>query len=146
MGKIKLSDSGFSPIPEGEHTFTVKRVEYKEAFGKMEVHLETETGRKHTEYYNFKNKNGESNEGGIKAFSFFARVAMNDMGLDEIEHTDLIGKKFTGTVEHEKAPHRDDPNKTVTFIKIKDRKPYATDASEIASESRKFDLDAFLAN
>lgn len=145
MSKIKLSESGFTPIPEGEHTFTVKSVEYKEQFGKMEVHLETETGRKHTEYYNFKGNGGEFNDSAIKAFSYFARVAMNDMEIEEIEHTALVGKKFIATVEHEKVPHRDDPSKTVTFIRLKDRKPYVDEEQKSAQDNEEFDLDAFLA-
>ena len=40
MAKIGLSD-GFSLIPEGTHVFKITGVSYKEAFGKLEVTMQT---------------------------------------------------------------------------------------------------------
>ena len=43
MAKIGLSD-GFSLIPEGTHVFKITGVSYKEAFGKLEVTMQTQSG------------------------------------------------------------------------------------------------------
>ena len=41
MAKIKLTESSFVIIPEGEHIFKVTEINYDEDFGKMEVTLTT---------------------------------------------------------------------------------------------------------
>ncbi len=114
MATVGLS-AGFTTIPEGEHIFKIVSCTYKEKFGKIEVNLVNQDGQKHTERYNVKS------EGGLNAFSFMAKTALQDFSLTEIDHEDLVGKFFKGDVEHTVQPHRDDPNKTVTFINIKNK-------------------------
>lgn len=99
MAKIKLVDTGFSLMPEGWHTLKIDKVDYKEDFGKMEVHLVTKDGKKHTERFGLMNK-GKVNEGAIKAFSYFAKVALNNFDLDEIDENDLVGCYMKARVEH----------------------------------------------
>ena len=101
MAKIRLSEGGFTLIPEGTTTFKIVDVEYKEDFGKMSVEMQTKTGAKHTERFTLTKANGEVNEGALKAFSYFAKTALNDFSLDEIDETDLIGCYITATVKHE---------------------------------------------
>lgn len=101
MAKIKLSDTGFSLIPEGVTTFKIVGVEYKEDFGKMTVQLQTKSGAKHTETFTLLTDKGEVNEGALKAFSYFAKTALNNFEVDEIDETDLIGCYITATVTHE---------------------------------------------
>lgn len=102
MAKIKLSEGGFTLIPEGVTVFKVVDVKYDEDFGKMEVFLQTKSGQKHTETFTLKKKDtGEINEGALKAFSYFAKTALNDYSLDEIDETDLVGCYIQATVKHE---------------------------------------------
>lgn len=102
MAKIKLLESGFVLIPEGVTVFKVVDVKYDEDFGKMEVFLQTKSGQKHTETFSLKKKDsGEINEGALKAFSYFAKTALNNYQLDEIDETDLIGCYIQATVKHE---------------------------------------------
>lgn len=101
MAKIKLTESGFTLIPEGVTTFKIVDVEYDEDFGKMVVKMQTKSGAKHNETFSLLDKKGEVNEGALKAFSYFAKTALNNYELDEIDETDLIGCYITATVKHE---------------------------------------------
>ena len=101
MAKIKLSQGGFTLIPEGTTTFKIVGVEYKEDFGKMKVDLQTKAGLKHSETFSLMTDKGEVNDGALRAFSYFAKTALNNFQLDEIDETDLIGCYITATVKHE---------------------------------------------
>jgi len=116
MASIGLS-SGFTLIPEGRHIFKIVGCTYKEKFGKIEVKLETKNGQKHTERYDV------SKDGGLNAFSYFAKTALNNFDLTEIDHEDLIGHYIDCEVVHTTQPHRDDPEKTVTFVNLGDKAP-----------------------
>lgn len=102
MAKIKLSQGGFTLIPEGTTTFKITGVEYKEDFGKMNIEMQTKNGQKHIEKFSLLKNDGEVNEGALKAFSYFAKTALNNFQLDEIDESDLIGCYITATVKHEK--------------------------------------------
>lgn len=120
MSMLKLT-GGFQIIPEGNYVFKITKVVYKEEFGKMEVTMKTEDGLTHIERYALKDEKGNFREGAMNAFSYFARVALNDNQIDEIDPTDLVGCYFRGTVEHDIQPNKNDPSKTVTFVKIVDK-------------------------
>ena len=122
MAKIKLSQGGFSVIAEGDYVFKVDKVEYKEKFGKMTVTLLTKDGQSVTQNYGFIGKNGEVVEGAINAFSYFAKTALNNYSVDEIDDQDIVGCYIGATVKHEKVPSRDDADKMLTFIKLTDYK------------------------
>ena len=108
MAKIKLSEGGFSLIPEGTTTFKIVAVEYKEDFGKMTVEMQTKSGQKHTERFSLLKNNGEVNEGALKAFSYFAKTALNNFQLDEIDEQDIVGCYITATVKHEDYEYEKD--------------------------------------
>lgn len=108
MAKIKLAEGGFTLIPEGVTTFKITGVEYKEDFGKMKVELQTKSGQKHFENFSLRKNNGEVNEGALKAFSYFAKTALNNYQLDEIDETDIIGCYITATVKHEEYEYEKD--------------------------------------
>ena len=80
MAKIGLTE-GFKLIPEGSHVFKISKVDYKEEYGKMEVTLETVDGLKHIERFSLLRPDGETNPGAMNAFSYFAKVALNDFRL-----------------------------------------------------------------
>lgn len=125
MAIINLSENkGFSLIPEGWHDFKIVGVDYDEKFGKMEIQLVTKAGQKHTERYMMLDNSGEINQGGVNAFSFFARVAMNDFQIDSIDHEDLIGKFIRGKIEHVKSKKPSPKTgKYNTFANITEKEP-----------------------
>ena len=116
MSRITLVDTGFKVCSEGEHVFRITKVEYKKDFDKIIVSMETEEGETHTERFML------TSEGGQKAFSYLAKVALNDWSLQDIDEKELIGCYFIGVVEHTTQPNKNDPSKTVTFANIKEKK------------------------
>lgn len=120
MAKIKLSQGGFTLIPEGTHTFKITEVEYKEKFGKMTVKMQTRDGMKHEERFTLIKANGEVNEGALNAFSYFTKTALNNFNLDEIDETDLIGTYITATVKHEEFESNKEPGKMLKSARLND--------------------------
>lgn len=121
MAKIGLSE-GFSLIPEGTHVFLITAVDYKEDFGKMVVTMQTQSGLKHLERFSLLKSDGQPNEGALNAFSYFAKTALDDFSLTEIDHEDLVGHFIECDVEHDTQPSNKDPNKTVTFARLADKR------------------------
>ena len=149
MAKIKLAEGGFTLIPEGTTTFKIVAVEYKEDFGKMKIELQTKAGTKHTENFSLLDKKGEVNEGALKAFSYFAKTALNNYSLDEIDETDLIGCYITATVKHEEFESNREPGKMLKSARLSD---YAVavgfgsgkETEDSDEEDNSDDLDDFL--
>lgn len=121
MAKIGLIE-GFIPIPEGTHVFKITDVKYKEDFGKLEITMQTQDGEKHVERFSLLKSDGSPNDGAYKAFSYFAKTALQNFDLDEIDHTDLIGHFIECDVEHEVQPNKNNPGKTVTFIRLTEKR------------------------
>ena len=151
MAKLKLTEGGFTLIPEGVTTFKIVEVEYKEDFGKMKVEMQTKTGGKHTEQFTLLTKSGEVNEGALKAFSYFAKTALNNFQLDEIDETDLIGCYIQATVKHEEFESNKEPGKMLKSARLNDYAvavgfgsgEYQNIADNIGEEEDE-DLDDFL--
>ena len=122
MARIPMT-SGFTLIPTGEYVFLIEDVKYDEKFGTLEVKLVTADGMKHTERFSLMDNNGEANEKALNAFSYFAKTALNDFSVADIDHTDLIGHYIRAEVVHTKMPSRKDPTKTVTFANLGDKAP-----------------------
>lgn len=103
MAKIKLLESTFSLIPEGTTIFKVMEVDDTkyEDFGKIAVKMQTAKGEKHTETFSMLKKDGEVNEGALKAWSYFARTCLNNFQADEIDTQDIVGCYIKATVKHE---------------------------------------------
>lgn len=150
MAKIKLSKGGFTPISKGEHVFKIVKSNYDEDFGKVEIIMVTVNGEKHTERFSLIRNDGELNEGALNAFSYFAKTALNDFSVEEIEAKELEGRYIRCIVEHDVQPHRDDPKKTITFVKLGDKtsaEGFDEDPKEEATEQGSddgFDLDSLL--
>lgn len=153
MAKIGLSE-GFTLIPEGTHVFKITAVNYKEAFGKLEITMQTQSGAKHIERFSLLKTDGSPNEGALNAFSYFAKTALNDFSLTEIDHEDLVGCFIECDVEHDVQPNKNKPDKTVTFARLTDKRPSegwdereAPSPAPAASQTAKkpsFDLNALL--
>lgn len=120
MAKIGLSE-GFSLIPEGTHVFQITAVNYKEDFGKMEITMQLASGQKHVERFSLLGKDGAPNQGGLNAFSYFAKTALNDFSLSEIDHEDLVGCFIRCTVEHEDVESNKTPGKFLKFARLGDK-------------------------
>ncbi len=117
MAKIGLTE-GFTLIPEGTHVFRIVEVNYKEDFGKMEIIMQTASGQKHTERFSLLDKHGNPNQGALNAFSYFAKQALNDFSLTEIDHDDLVGHYLRCVVEHEEVPSNKNPDKILKFVRL----------------------------
>lgn len=122
MARIPMT-SGFTLIPEGTYVFRIYDVSYDEEFGKIEVKLVTAKGMTHTERFSIKDSNDEPNEKALNAFSYFAKTAMGDFELEDIDPAELIDHYIEAEVVHTKLPSNKDPNKTVTFANLGDKAP-----------------------
>lgn len=122
MARIPMT-SGFALIPEGTYVFRIYDAKYDEEFGKIEVKLVNAAGMTHTERFSIKDKNDEMNEKALNAFSYFAKTAMGDFSLEDIDPEELINHFICAEVVHTKFPSNKDPNKTVTFANLGDKSP-----------------------
>ena len=116
MAKIGLTE-GFTLIPEGTHVFKITEVNYKEDFGKMEVVMQTAKGQKHIERFSLLNKDGEPNQGGLNAFSYFAKTALDDFTVKDIDDQELVGHFIRCEVEHEEVESNKTPGKMLKFAR-----------------------------
>lgn len=122
MARIPMA-SGFTLIPEGTYVFRIYDVSYDEEFGKIEIKLVNAAGMTQTERFTIKDKNDEPNEKALNAFSYFAKTAMGDYTLEDIDPMELIDHFIEAEVVHTKLPSNKDPNKTVTFANLGDKAP-----------------------
>lgn len=122
MARIPMT-SGFTLIPEGTYVFRIYDVSYDEEFGKIEIKLVNAAGMTQTERFTIKDKNDEPNEKALNAFSYFAKTAMGDYTLEDIDPMELIDHFIEAEVVHTKLPSNKDPNKTVTFANLGDKAP-----------------------
>lgn len=122
MPRIPMT-SGFTVIPEGEYVFRIYDASYDEDFGKIEIKLVNAQGATHTEKFSIKDSNDQMNEKALNAFSFFAKTAMNDYTLEDVDPEELIGHYVRAEVVHTKLPSRKDPTKTMTFANLGDKSP-----------------------
>lgn len=120
--RIPMRD-GFSVIPEGEYVFRIYEVNCDENFGKIEIKLINAKGQTITERFSLMQQNGEYNDGALSAFSFFAKTAMNDFGMEDIEPKDLVNHYIRAQVVHSEVPSRKNPDKTMTFANLGDKYP-----------------------
>ena len=117
MATIPMT-GGFAIVPEGTHVFRIYNVDYDPAFGKLVVHMVTAQGIVHRERFGLMKNNGEMNEGACNAFSFFAKTALDNFGLEEIDHTDLINHYIKADVTHTKTESTKEEGKILTFAKL----------------------------
>ena len=122
MARIPMT-SGFVIIPEGEYVFRIYDATYDEDFGRIEIKLVNAQGATHTERFSIKDKNDEYNEKALNAFSCFAKTAMGDYALEDVDPEELIDHYIRAEVVHTKVPSNKDPNKEVTFANLGDKSP-----------------------
>lgn len=153
MAKIKLSEGGFTLIPEGVTTFKVTKVDDSkyDDFGKIEVTLQTKSGATHVERFGLTKQNGEVNEGALKAWSYFAKTCLNNFNADEIDTQDIVGCYITATVKHEEFESNKEAGKMLKSARLNDYAVASGFGSDkaAATETEDFedsdeDLDDFL--
>lgn len=122
MARIPMT-SGFVVIPEGEYVFRIYDATYDEDFGRIEIKLVTAQGATHTERFSIKDSNDEYNEKALNAFSYFAKTAMNDYALEDVDPEELIDHYIRAEVVHTVQPNRNNPEKNITFANLGDKSP-----------------------
>ena len=137
MATIQMT-SGFTICPEGRHIFRIYKVDYDPEFGRLVVHMVTAQGITHMERFSLMNNNGEMNDKACNAFSFFAKTALNNFSIEEIDHNDLVNHYIGGEIVHTKLPSRNDPTKSVTFANITDK--WVADAFDTAPCKKALEL------
>lgn len=120
--RIPMRD-GFSVIPEGEYVFRIYEVNHDVNFGKIEIKLINAKGQTTTERFTLMQQNGEYNEGALSAFSYFAKTAMNDFDMEDIEPQDLVNHYIRAQVVHNKVPSTKNPDRPMIFANLGDKSP-----------------------
>lgn len=124
MARIPMTN-GFTIIPEGTHVFRIYEANYDEVFGKIEVKLVNANGLTHTERFAIKNQDDSLNEKALGAFSYFAKNAMDNFAMEDIDPEELIDHYIRAEVIHNKLPSKNDPSKMTTFVNLGDKSPAA---------------------
>lgn len=114
MARIPMR-SGFSIIPEGVDIFLIYGVTYDEEFGKLEIYLVNAQNMTHIERFSLMNSNGEPNEKAMNAFSYFAKTALNQYDMEDIDPQDLVGHYIKAEVVHTKFESNKYPGRMNTF-------------------------------
>ena len=120
MARIPMT-GGFQMMPEGEQVLKITKAEYDEDFGKVTFTLENAKGQTCQERFSLLNQDGSPNEKALGAFSFFAKTALNDFDIEDVDPVELVGHYLRAEVIHKKVPSNKDPNKMVTFTNLGDK-------------------------
>lgn len=143
MAKMKLAEGGFSLIPVGVTVFKVTKVDDSkyDKFGKLAVTLTTKEGKTHVETFTLikivKNRK-ETNEGALKAWSYFAKNCLNNFDLGEIDTDDLVGCYIQARVEHEDYEYeKEGEKKKGTAVRLKEYNPASGFPGSTASPKTK---------
>ena len=147
MARIPMT-GGFQIMPEGEQVLKITKAEYDEDFGKAIFTLTNAKGQTCLERFNLLNQDNTPNEKALGAFSFFAKTAMNDFDLEDVDPEELVGRYIRAEVIHNKVASREDPSKMKTFVNLGSKSP-ADGFDGVPAEPTKptgLDLSALLGN
>lgn len=122
MARIPMTN-GYQVIPEGEYVFRIYDAKYDEDFGRVEISLVNAQGATHKERYNLKNANDEFNEAAMNAFSYFAKTAMNDYGMSDIDPVELKDHYIRAEITHTQVESKREPGKMMTFAHLGNKSP-----------------------
>ena len=122
MARITMT-GGFQIMPEGEQVLKITKAEYDEDFGKAVFTLANAKGQTCQERFGLLMQDGSPNERALNAFSFFAKTAMNNFDLEDVDPTELVGRYIRAEVIHNKVPSNQDPTKTKTFVNLGSKSP-----------------------
>lgn len=147
MARIPMT-GGFQIMPEGEQVLKITAADYDEEFGKAIFTLANAKGQTCQERFSLLLQDGSPNEKALGAFSFFAKTAMNDFDLEDVDPTELVGRYIRAEVIHNKVPSTKDPTKMMTFVNLGGKSPADgfDGVAPAAPKSTGLDLNALLGN
>lgn len=122
MARIPMT-GGFQIMPEGEQVLKIVKAEYDEDFGKVTFTLENAKRQTCMERFSLLNQDGSPNEKALGAFSFFAKTALNDFDIEDVDPVELVGHYIKAEVIHNKVPSTKDPSKMMTFVNLGSKSP-----------------------
>ena len=122
MARIPMT-GGFQTIPEGVHVLKIIDAQYDEDFGKAIFTLANSKGATCREQFSLLKQDGSPNEKALNAFSFFAKNAMNDFDMEDVDPAELVGHYIRAEIIHNKVPSTTDPGKMKTFVNLGDKSP-----------------------
>ena len=122
MARIPMT-GGFQIMPEGEQVLKITKAEYDEDFGKAIFTLENAKGQTCQERFGLLNQDGSPNEKALGAFSFFAKTALNNFDIEDVDPEELVGHYLKAEVIHNKVPSTKDPTKMMTFVNLGSKSP-----------------------
>lgn len=120
MAKINLAESNgtFISQPGKNVLLVVTKSKYDQEYGKVEMTLENENGEIVSNNFGLIDNDGSINEGALKAFSYFSRVAVGDWGRDDIEDEELIGCFVRADIEMVEGKKEGREGKKMEFANI----------------------------
>lgn len=120
MAKINLAESNgaFISQPGKNVLLVVTKSKYDQEYGKVEMTLENENGEIVSNNFGLIDNDGSINDGALKAFSYFSRVAVGDWGRDDIEDEELIGCFVRADIEMVKGKKEDKNGNIMEFANI----------------------------
>ena len=146
MARITMT-GGFQVMPEGEQVLQITKAEYDEDFGKAIFTLTNVKGQTCQERFNLLNNDNTPNEKALNAFSFFAKTALNNFDIEDVDPVELVGHYIRAEVIHNKVPSNQDPTKTKTFVNLGSKSPaVGFDGVAETPKSTGLDLNALLGN
>ena len=145
MARIPMT-GGFQIMPEGEQVLKITAAEYDEDFGKAIFTLANAKGQTCQERFSLLMQDGSPNEKALGAFSFFAKTALNDFDIEDVDPDELVGHYIKAEVIHNKVPSNKDPNKTMTFINLGSKSPADGFEEAPAPKASGLNLAALLGN
>ena len=146
MARITMT-GGFQRIPEGVQVLKITKAEYDEDFGKVTFVLENAKGQSCQERFGLLNQDNTPNEKALSAFSFFAKTAMNNFDLVDVDPVELVGHYIRAEVIHNQVPSNKEPGKMMTFVNLGEKSPAdGFDGDAPAAKSAGLDLNALLGN
>ena len=144
MARIPMT-GGFQTIPEGEQVLKITAAEYDEEFGKAIFTLANVKGATCQERFSLLNQDNTPNEKALNAFSFFAKNAMNDFDMEDVDPTELVGHYIKAEVIHNKVPSTKEPGKMITFVNLGNKSPAdGFESAPAATKPAGLDLSALL--
>ena len=146
MARIPMT-GGFQIMPEGEQVLKITAAEYDEDFGKAVFTLANVKGQTCQERFTLLNQDGSPNEKALGAFSFFAKNAMNDFDMEDVDPTELVGRYIRAEVIHNKVESKKEPGKMMTFVNLGSKSPAdGFEGAPAAPKTSGLDLSALLGN
>ena len=145
MARIPMT-GGFQIMPEGEQVLKITKAEYDEDFGKAIFTLTNAKGQTCQERFGLLNQDNTPNEKALSAFSFFAKTALNDFDIEDVDPVELVGRYIRAVVIHNKVESKKEPGKMMIFVNLGDKSPADGFEGAPAPKSTGLDLNALLGN